>query len=308
MNNLFNNLLLKIKADIKLSLSIVLPLLVFIEALLFFNILEKVKLGFFTSIFVLMTIIFILLLSVIMGLILFLFRPLLFQKIKIYIEDKLPILHHHAKEHYTRLNTYLINWHQEFKQADRPKKWQMVKKPILIIITILLLIRFGPLFTPPKIMTTFPGNLSSEAPLDSKIEIIFNKGVIKSFTEHSFNIIPNIPGSFSWESNQKLIFSPKSKLDRASSYQVSFIGPVLSSFLIPLIGNSTISFETLGNPKVVLASPQNEALEDLTPITVVFDRPMIALTTATNSTIRKPAFSITPEIKGDGRWLWTPPY
>src|SRR3989338_11372148 len=184
MNNLFNNLLLKIKADIKLSLSIVLPLLVFIEALLFFNILEKVKLGFFTSIFVLMTIIFILLLSVIMGLILFLFRPLLFQKIKIYIEDKLPILHHHAKEHYTRLNTYLINWHQEFKQADRPKKWQMVKKPILIIITILLLIRFGPLFTPPKIMTTFPGNLSSEAPLDSKIEIIFNKGVIKSFTEH----------------------------------------------------------------------------------------------------------------------------
>lgn len=235
------------------------------------------------------------------------FLPI-FQKIKNYVSDKLPIIHHRTKEHYTRLNTHLLNWHSEFKQSDHPKKWQMVKKPVLIIIMLFLLIKFGPLFFPPKIMTTFPGNMSTEAPLDSKIEVIFNKGVIKSSAERSFSISPNISGMLSWESNQKLIFTPKSKLDRASSYKVSFKGIVLSSFLIPLIGDSTVSFETIGNPKVVLASPQNEALEDLTPITVVFDRPMIALTTATNSVIKQPAFTVTPEIKGEGRWLGTTAY
>jgi len=231
-----------------------------------------------------------------------------FQKIKNYVFDKLPIIHHQAKEHYTRLNTHLLNWHSEFKQADHPKKWQMVKKPVLLVVALFLIFKFGPLFIPPKIMTTFPGNMSSEAPLDSKIEIIFNKGIIKSSAEKSFNITPNIPGTLSWESNQKLIFTPKNKLDRASGYKVNFKGIVLSSFFIPLIGNSSLSFETIGNPKVVLASPQNEALEDLTPITVVFDRPMIALTTATNSAIKQPAFSITPEIKGEGRWLGTTAY
>jgi len=232
----------------------------------------------------------------------------IFQKVKNYIADKLPIIHHRAKEHYTRLNTHILNLHQEFKQADHSKRWQMVKKPLFVIITFFLLVKLGPFFIPPKIMTSFPGNQSAEAPLDSRIEIIFNKGVIKSLAQKSFNITPNIPGNFSWESNQKLIFTPQNKLFRASNYKVVFRGIVLSNFLVPLIGNNTITFETLGNPKVVLASPQNEALEDLTPITVVFDRPMIALTTATNSAMKQPAFSITPKIEGEGRWLGTTAY
>jgi len=232
----------------------------------------------------------------------------IFQKIKNYITDKLPIIHHRVKEHYTKLNTHILNRHREFKQANRLKQWQMVKRPLFIIIAFFLLIKFGPLFTPPKIMTSYPGNHSAEAPLDSRIEIIFNKGVIKFLAEKSFNITPNIQGNFSWESNQKLIFTPKNKLVRAHNYKIVFKGIVLSNFLIPLIENNTITFETLGNPKVILASPQNEALEDLSPITVIFDRPMIALTTATNSAIKQPAFSITPEIEGEGRWLGTTAY
>ncbi|MBI4225862.1 Ig-like domain-containing protein [Candidatus Roizmanbacteria bacterium] len=229
-------------------------------------------------------------------------------RLKQYLEANLPILHHHTKENYTKLSTRFLSWQQEFKQADKPKRWQMVKKPVVVIVGLFLLIKFGPLFTPPRIITTFPGNMSSEAPLDSKIEIIFNKGVIKSLAERSLDIKPNISGNFSWEGNQKLVFTPKNNLGRASSYKISFRGVVLSNFFVPLIGNKTITFETLGNPKVVLASPQNEALEDFTPITVVFDRPMIALTTATNSAIKKPAFSLNPEIEGEGRWLGTTAY
>jgi len=59
---------------------------------------------------------------------------------------------------------------------------------------------------------------------------------------------------------------------------------------------------------VAVYSPQEEAVEDLAPVMVVFDRPMIPLTTATNSAIRKAAFSISPAVAGNGRWLGTTAY
>ncbi|KKT77447.1 MAG: Alpha-2-macroglobulin domain-containing protein [Microgenomates group bacterium GW2011_GWB1_44_8] len=184
----------------------------------------------------------------------------------------------------------------------------MVNKPLFILVTLFSILKFGYLFSPPKVATSFPGDQSADALLDSKIEIIFDKGVIKSTAEKSFSITPGVQGSFTWESDQKLIFTPQEKLNRASGYQVAFDGIVLSRFLIPLVGDKTIAFETIGNPKVILAAPQNEALEDLTPITVVFDRPMVALTTATNNVIKQPAFTVTPEIEGEGRWLGTTAY
>jgi len=200
------------------------------------------------------------------------------------------------------------NWIQRFIASPRQYRFQMVKKPVIIITALFLLINFGPLFIPPKILTSFPGNKSAEAPLDSRIEVIFDKGVIKSLAEKSFSISPNISGKITWESNQKLIFTPSTKLERGKQYVVTLNGIVLSNFLVPLLGNKTILFETIGDPKVSVASPLNEAPEDLTPVTVVFDRAMIPLTTATNSAELKSAFTITPDIKGSGKWLGTTAY
>src|SRR5258708_3988148 len=206
------------------------------------------------------------------------------------------------------VTTHSTNWIQRFKVAPSRERWLMIKKPLLIFIALFLLVKFGPLFTPPKILTSFPGNQSVEAPLDTKIEVIFNKGVLTSSAEKSFTITPNIQGKISWESNQKLIFTPTNKFERGKEYKVTFKGLVLSTFLIPLVDNTTITFETIGNPKVVVASPRQEAIEDLTPVTVVFDRQMIPLTTATNSAEKQPAFTISPKINGDGKWLGTTAY
>lgn len=213
-----------------------------------------------------------------------------------------------TKFYYFKGKEYSLNWLGKFRFATNKEKWQMTRVPLFILAFLLIIIIFGHLFLPPKIVTSFPGNQSSEAPLDSKIEIIFNKGMQKQSVEKGFKSIPYIAGDFSWESNLKLTFTPKDKLERGKSYNISIDGIPVSSFFIPLLGNRKIVFETVGNPKVVLASPQTEALEDLTPVTVVFDRPMIALTTATNSAIKKPAFDITPKIEGEGRWLGTTAY
>jgi len=224
------------------------------------------------------------------------------------IQKKMLVLQFYFTQNFDRLRKFISEWTVRFKLSSDKERLAMIWKPLFILIASILVVKFGYLFVPPKIATSFPGNQSTEAPLDTKIEIIFNKGVIKFLAEKSFSITPSVQGSFNWESDQKLIFTPQGKLNRANSYKVAFNGIVLSKLLIPLTGNKTISFETIGNPKVVLSSPQNEALEDLTPITVVFDRPMIALTTATNSAIRQPAFSVSPKIEGEGRWLGTTAY
>ncbi|MBP8591306.1 Ig-like domain-containing protein [Candidatus Shapirobacteria bacterium] len=235
-------------------------------------------------------------------------RPKWAQKLILSLQAKRSFLWQRTKQIYKRISQKVVNWFSRFKLASNQERWAMARKPLLIFIALFLVLEFGDLFLPPRITTSFPGNQDAEVPLDSRIEIIFDRGVIKSLAEKSFSIQPEVKGQFSWEGDQKLIFEPENQLDRASGYQITFGGPVLSKFLIPLIGSKTISFETIGNPKVILASPQNEALEDLTPITVVFDRPMIALTTAANSAIKQPAFTVDPEIKGEGRWLGTTAY
>ncbi|MBI3379348.1 Ig-like domain-containing protein [Candidatus Gottesmanbacteria bacterium] len=231
-----------------------------------------------------------------------------FSKLIQYFENKFLSFLSYTKKQIGTVEKNGIIWFQDLVQANSQKRWLMLRKPLFIVVAILLIIKFGNLFMPPKIMTSFPGNQSAEVPLDSRVEIIFDRGMIRSLVEKSFTITPNISGTISWESDQKFIFTPKNNLVRASNYKVIFQGIILSKFLVPVLGNKTVTFDTIGNPKVVLASPQNEALEDRSPITVVFDRQMVALTTATNSAIKKPAFTVVPEIKGEGRWLGTTAY
>lgn len=248
------------------------------------------------------------LLIIIILLILFFSRGFWLPKIKALLIKYLPLIRQHAVIYYKAVKTYAVNWIIRFRNAAPKNRLIMIAKPLAVLVILLVLFKFGYLLTPPKINTSFPGNSSAEAPLDSRIEVIFDRGILKLSAEKSFTITPDIPGSFSWEGGQKLIFTPKQKLDRAQQYIVKFKGIVLSQYLIPLIENKNITFETVGNPRIVLASPQNEAPEDYTPVTVVFDRPMIALTTATNSAIKQPAFTITPQVEGEGRWLGTTAY
>ena len=70
--------------------------------------------------------------------------------------------------------------------------------------------------------------LISRRLMSDGIEVIFDKGIIKSSAEKSFSITPSVQGSFSWESDQKFIFTPQDKLRRASSYKVTFNGIILS--------------------------------------------------------------------------------
>ncbi len=233
---------------------------------------------------------------------------IIYKRLGDYHKEKIRQLFARLLPYPNRVITYVKEWLQRFRTSSRQEQLRIIKKPGLIFIVLFLLWQIGPLFLPPRVSFSFPGNASTENPLDSKIEIIFDRGMNKSLVEKNFRLSPAVEGTFDWESNQKLIFTPKTQLIRGQKYTAELGGLTLSSFFSPLWGSHTISFTTVGDPKVAVYSPQNEAVEGFSPVIVVFDRPMIPLTATTKSVLKKPAFTISPSVVGEGRWLGTTAY
>ncbi len=202
----------------------------------------------------------------------------------------------------------IISWGWGFVHLPLKEKWARIKIPVMVAIIVGVVILIGPYFAQPKISVSFPGNNSRENPLDSDVEIIFDRGMNKASVEKSFSITPKVDGALTWESNRKLVFTPKIPLQRGVNYKVKFNGLAVSSFLSPMPGGVSVTFTTVGNPIVSVFSPQSEAVEDLAPVMVIFDRPMIPLTTATNSAEKKSPFEISPPLTGTGKWLGTTAY
>ncbi len=207
-----------------------------------------------------------------------------------------------------RLTKSLMNWGTEFLHAPVKQKLLKLKLPLLLVILYVGYAFYGHLFAPPKITVTFPGDDGKNIPVDTTIEIQFSREMNKESVEKAFSINPGVPGNFDWESGGRVIFQPSESLALHQEYTVKIGRWAMSSWMIPKLVDDEFSFNTLGHPTVLLASPQTEALDELNSITVMFDRAMIPLTTATNSALKQPAFTVTPEIKGEGRWLGTTAY
>jgi len=211
--------------------------------------------------------------------------------------DKYKVTSVKTKKH---LNNFLSKTPRE--------KFNFVKKPLLFLIILLVIIKFVSFIKPPKIITVFPENHSQENPLKSEVEIIFDREMNPVSVERSFKISPFVNGKFRWENNQKLIFIPDKNLTRNQKYQVKFDGLIFSANYIPLFNPKNIEFETIGDPKIILYSPSQESLEDLSVINIIFDRPMISLTVINDDSTKKNFFTISPPLKGEGRWLGTTAY
>ncbi|MBI4130548.1 Ig-like domain-containing protein [Candidatus Roizmanbacteria bacterium] len=184
----------------------------------------------------------------------------------------------------------------------------MVRIPGILLILLLFWYLLQPVLTPPKIVVTFPGNDGIEVPLTSTIEVQFDKKMHQGSVQSAFSLTPEVVGAFSWEGESTLIFTPAEQLVRNQEYAVDIGRFALSSYFIPKISSDHIVFTTLGHPHVVLASPQTEAPSGDASITVIFDRPMVTLTTAAEKEQFQAAFTISPTLSGEGRWLGTTAY
>ncbi|MEI6532591.1 MAG: Ig-like domain-containing protein [Candidatus Roizmanbacteria bacterium] len=212
----------------------------------------------------------------------------------------------------------IILWKNIILQKITPFFIQYKKKRLIFKIAPLaiVIICYGlltayasiiPLFDAPQIISIYPTQKSRDIQLDTTIEITFDR-TIKSQSSQLFFITPDIKGTFSWKNQKSFTFKPAKGFTRGQTYTFGFKSQVLSTFNTSSKETYSYTFETVGIPHVVFKAPENEAPEGKTPITVVFNQPMISLSTIENEAEIKPILEISPKIIGTGRWLGTYAY
>jgi uncharacterized protein YfaS (alpha-2-macroglobulin family) len=179
---------------------------------------------------------------------------------------------------------------------------------ILLLVLGIILKLAWPTLMPPQIVATYPNKNGEGITLDSQIEIQFDRPMLQFPLTDTISIDPPVPFDGVWENDSVIILTPKAPLNRQATYTVSFTKPVLSQAFIPQFNPGSVTFYTIGHPEISLAAPQDEASESEVTITVLFDRPMVPLKIQEDRDTLAPAFTISPQIEGEGRWLGTSSY
>ncbi|MBU1110429.1 Ig-like domain-containing protein [Patescibacteria group bacterium] len=159
----------------------------------------------------------------------------------------------------------------------------------------------------PHIIAVFPASESIEVETTAVVEITFDIDMNRESVEGAFQIQPQADGNFTWNNNQSLIFRPQQKLEKNITYTVQINQNAKGRNGKNLGEDFVFSFTTLGDPKVIFASPLDTSNLD-TLITVMFDRPMVSLTTTDQNEQRENILGIEPPLNGVGKWMGTSAY
>ncbi len=141
--------------------------------------------------------------------------------------------------------------------------------------------------------------------VSAQIRIPFSRFMDKASVEKSFHIAPSLKGNLAWDGNT-LVFTPEKKeFDANKNYEVWIDEQAQDIFRKKLKSSFYQQFATAGPPKVIMQLPLGTIDTMETPITVVFDRAMIPVTTLQASPNLPIPLSISPETKGNYKWLGT---
>ena len=116
--------------------------------------------------------------------------------------------------------------------------------------------------------------------------------------EKFITFTPEIKGSFKQgEALQKLVFTPDKPLETGKYYAVSLTTPS---------GAISKDFFVDENPRVTAIFPKADAeASEYSQITIVFNRPMVPLTTLDEASIKNIPVTITPQTDGKFKWIST---
>jgi len=148
-----------------------------------------------------------------------------------------------------------------------------------------------------------------EQALDKPIVIAFDQPMDQSSVEEAFRIEPEVEGRFSWEKND-LVFAPAESLKRGESYQVAVAESARSVAGLPLKEPVTFAFRTVGYLEVtdVQPAPDTEEVESDAVVTVLFNRPVVPLTSIAQQAELPHPLTFIPSVTGEGEWLNTSIY
>ncbi len=173
--------------------------------------------------------------------------------------------------------------------------------------------------------------VSNNAPLS----LNFSQPMKIDTVESNFSIEPSMKGVFEWTDSKTLTFTPDTDFKIDDEYKVIIGAGAMSQYMKRFGVDLTIHFRVSGSPLIRFISPYLEEAavesevelipaEDLSGfvedvklpeqvlviptdqrVTVMFDRPMRALTTLEESKQDFPELKIDPPVKGKYKWVGT---
>jgi len=162
---------------------------------------------------------------------------------------------------------------------------------------------------PPLVVRTTPER-GEEIALDAPIELSFDQAMDVDSVESAFNIEPPVDGKLDWIDDMTVRFIPAENYARGENYQLSLSESAQSKTGIPLNRPLNLKFSTVGYLAVSNVQPTAGDKEILpnTAVTVLFNRPVVALTAIENQAALPQPLTFVPPVRGQGEWLNTSIY
>ncbi|MCB0208216.1 MAG: Ig-like domain-containing protein [Anaerolineae bacterium] len=167
----------------------------------------------------------------------------------------------------------------------------------------------------PIIVQRFPRR-GEELAADGTIELVFDRAMDQSATEDAFTLQPaadqpqEVAGDISWPDARTMEFTPAEALDRASTYDAILTQDAVAEDGAPLAEPFTFRFSTPGFLEVTQVIPADGTIdvETQATITVMFNRPVVPLTSLEEAENFPQPLEFEPKISGQGEWLNTSIY
>jgi len=149
-----------------------------------------------------------------------------------------------------------------------------------------------------------------ELPLDGTIELVFDRAMDQTAVERAFSISPRVEGRFQWPDERTVRFQPAQALARATRYEVYLGTGAKDADGVLLAEAYRFHFTTVGYLEVtqVIPAPDSQDVEADSTITVMFNRPVVPLTTLEQQKDLPQPLVFAPPVQGSGEWLNTSIY
>ncbi|RME79723.1 MAG: alpha-2-macroglobulin [Chloroflexi bacterium] len=164
----------------------------------------------------------------------------------------------------------------------------------------------------PIVVQRYPRR-GEELPPDAAIELVFDRPMDRDAVAAAFSLQKAaeppqpVQGDISWTDPRTMRFTPAQPLERAAVYDAILTQTARAEDGAPLAEPFTFRFTTVGFLEVAQVIPADGTadVETAPTITVIFNRPVVPLTSLEQAKDLPNPLALDPPVEGQGEWLNT---
>src|SRR5260221_6929344 len=190
-----------------------------------------------------------------------------------------------------------------------------MRKPLLFIVAILVALAVLP-DAPhvqgaddaiaPQVVDTAPVN-GEELQSNGGVTFYFDQPMDLASVQAALKISPAATGNLIWSNDTAATFTPTSPLQRDTPYTFLIGAKAKSKAGLPLRDTFELRLRTASDLQLLQGFPANgtKDVESEPTITVIFNRPVVALGTVEDMAKLPSPIVISPDAQGQGEWTGT---